>query len=99
MTDVPADPASRFLQRVERRARFLQTLFIAEMGVYLPADDDQRKRTITSLARMIARTSELPHIGPEVLQKAYEILNGHLEAMQKVLPHDVQYRNRVRRHW
>lgn len=99
MTDVPTDTASRFLQRVERRARFLQTLFIAEMGIYLPADDDQRKRAIQSLARMIARQSELPHLSPDILQQAYEILKGHLEAMQRVLPHDVQYRNRVRRHW
>lgn len=99
MTDVPTDPSSRFLHRVERRARFLETLFIAEMGVYLSPDSEQRKRTIEMLVRLIARQSELPQIKPEAFKQAFDILNRHLEAMQKVLPHDVQYRNRLRRTW
>ena len=99
MAVTPTDPSSRFLQRVERRARFLETLFIAEMGIYLPPDSDQRKRTIEMLTRLIARQSELPHITPEAFHHAYDILSRHLEAMQKVLPHDVQYRNRIRRAW
>lgn len=99
MTGTINDPTARFLQRVERRARFLKTLFTAELGVYLPSDDDQRKRTIQMLVRMIARQDELSLITPETLQQAYDILNGHLEAMQRLLPHDVQYRNRARRHW
>jgi hypothetical protein len=99
MTGTINDPTARFLERVERRARFLKTLFTAELGVYLPWDDDQRKRTIQMLVRMIARQDELSLITPETLQQAYDILNGHLEAMQRLLPHDVQYRNRARRHW
>lgn len=99
MADVPTDPSSRFLQRVQRRSRFLETLFIAEMGIYLSPDNDQRKRTIEMLVRLIARQSELPHIKPEAFKEAYEIISRHLEAMQRVLPHDVQYRNRLRRHW
>lgn len=99
MTDVPTDPSSRFLHRVERRARFLETLFIAEMGVYLSPDTEQRKRTIEMLVRLIARQSELPHITPAAFKQASEIMTRHLEAMQRVLPHDVQYRNRLRRTW
>jgi hypothetical protein len=93
------DPETRFLERVERRARFLKLLFIAELGIYLSPDEQQRKRTIEGLVRMIARQSELPHLRPEALNKGYEIVLGHLEAMQRVLPHDVQYRNRLRRNW
>lgn len=99
MTDVPNDPSSRFLYRVERRARFLETLFIAEIGVYLSPDTEQRTRTIEMLVRLIARQSELPHITPEAFRQAAEIMTRHLEAMQRVLPHDVQYRNRLRRTW
>lgn len=99
MAEIPTDPETRFLQRVERRARFLQTLFIAEMGVYLSPDEHQRRRTIESLVRMIARQSELPHLTPETLKRAYDMITPHLEGMQRVLPHDVQYRNRLRRNW
>ncbi len=95
----PSDPEKRFLDRIERRARFLKLLFIAELGVYLSPDELQRKRTIETLVRMTARQSELPHLRPETLKQAYEIVQSHLEAMQRVLPHDVQYRNRLRRHW
>lgn len=99
MAEPLTDPEARFLHRVERRASFLKTLFIAEMGIYLSPDDHQRKRTIESLVRMIARQSELPHLRPDTLRQAYEMFNVHLEGMQRVLPHDVQYRNRLRRNW
>ena len=95
----PSTPDSRFLERVERRARFLKTLFIAEMGIYLSPDEQQRKRTIEMLVRLIARQSELPHLKPSTLEEAYGIIREHLESMQRVLPHDVQYRNRIRRNW
>lgn len=99
MAEAPTDPQARFLQRVERRSGFLKMLFMAEMGVYLSPDEHQRKRTIESLVRMIARQSELPHLTPDTLSQAYQMVNVHLEGMQRVLPHDVQYRNRLRRNW
>lgn len=90
---------TRFLQRIERRAQFLKTLFIAEFGIYLSPDEGQRKRSIEALVRMMARQSELPHLKPETLNAATTMIRNHLESMQRVLPHDVQYRNRLRRDW
>lgn len=98
-SDQPNEIERRFLERIERRSRFLKALFIAELGVYLSPDEQQRKRTIEMLVRITARQSELAHIGPETMKRAEEIFTQHLEAMQRVLPHDVQYRNRIRRHW
>lgn len=89
----------RFIDRIERRMRFIETLFVAELGVYLPPDETQRKHVIQTLARLSARQNELPHIRPETMRCASEALATKLEAMQKLLPHDVQYRNRIRRSW
>lgn len=89
----------RFLERIERRARFLETLFVAELGVYLPPDESQRNHAIQTLARLSARQKELPYIRPEIMRRGGSILATKLEAMQKLLPHDVQYHNRIRRSW
>lgn len=99
MPDPHNDYEARFMQRIERRSQFLKLLFIAEFGIYLPPDETQRKRSIEALVRMMARQSELPHLRPETLRAGADIVRGHLEAMQRVLPHDVQYRNRLKRDW
>lgn len=99
MPELPVDPQARFLQRIERRARFLKTLLDAELGLYLSPDERQRKHAIEMLVRMTARQRELPHLTPEVLKQAFDIVRNHIEAMQAVLPHDVQYRNRLKRDW
>jgi hypothetical protein len=99
MPETLNDYETRFMQRIERRSQFLKLLFIAEFGIYLPSDETLRKRSIDALVRMMARQSELPHLRPETLRSASEIVRNHLEAMQRVLPHDVQYRNRLKRDW
>lgn len=99
MPEVPSDVQSVFLDRIERRVKILKTLLDAGLGVYQATEDQQRKRAIEQVVRLTARSSELPQLRPETLAKAYEIVAGHLDAMQKVLPHDVQYRNRVRKSW
>lgn len=99
MPDTHNDYETRFMQRIERRSQFLKLLFIAEFGIYLPPDETQRKRAIDALVRMMARQSELPHLKLETLRAASDIVRGHLEAMQRVLPYDVQYRNRFKRDW
>lgn len=99
MSDEHNEAEQRFLERIERRVEFFRTLFIAELGVYLPSDETQRKRAIDTLVRMTARQKELPHLSPAVLEQANRTLSRQLEAMQKLLPHDVQYRNRLRRPW
>jgi len=99
MPEVPSDVQSVFLDRIERRVKILKTLLDAGLGVYQATEEPQRKRAIEQVVRMTARSSELPQLRPETLAKAYEIVAGHLDAMQKVLPHDVQYRNRVRKSW
>ena len=91
---------NRFLERVERRSRFLRQLREAGLGVYLSPNEDQREKTIESLILICARQGELPRLRPEVIQRAARIMNLHIEKMQSVLPHDVQYRNRTRqRNW
>lgn len=99
MPEVPSDVQSVFLDRIERRVKILKTLLDAGLGVYQATEDQQRKRAIEQVVRLTARSSELPQLRPETLAKAYEIVAGHLDAMQKVLPHDVQYRNRMRKSW
>lgn len=99
MAEQPTDPAARFLDRIERRVKTLQTLAAAGLGVYLPADETKRERAIEQTVRLSARQSELGHLTPEILAQAYAIMRTHLEAGQRVLPHDVQYRNRIRQTW
>jgi hypothetical protein len=97
MADTPTDPRERFLNRIERRTRFLTTLKDCGLGLYLPAEEQKRKHAIDQLARMTARQSELPHLDAATLAEAAAILTTHIEAMQALLPHDVQYRSRIRR--
>lgn len=99
MSDQLNEAETRFMERIDRRVDFLKTLFTAELGIYLPPDEQQRKRAMELMVRMTARQKELPYIRPETLQKATRLLTDHVEAMQKILPNDVQYRNRVRKHW
>lgn len=99
MSDEHNEAEQRFLERIERRVEFFRTLFIAELAIYLPSDETQRRRAIDTLVRMTARQKELPHIRPAALKQATDTLCQQLEAMQKLLPHDVQYRNRLRRPW
>jgi hypothetical protein len=99
MTELASDTQAKFLQRIERRMRFLKTLQEAALGIYLPADEQQRKRAIDSVVRMTARQSELAQLTTDTLGRAAVMVRTQLDAMQQVLPHDVQYRNRVRRDW
>lgn len=90
---------SRFLERLERRAKFLVTMEHSGVGIFLPSEERQRARLIEGLARAIARPNELPLLTPETVRVATERLIALIESMQKHLPHDVQYRNRIRREW
>lgn len=99
MTAPANTPEGRFLNRVERRAAFLKMLSVAEFGIYLAPDPNQRKRSIDMLIRLIARQSELPHLSAETLAKAAEIFTHEMESMQKFLPHDVKYCNRLKKDW
>ena len=99
MPDVPNDPQSVFLDRVERRLKTLKTLLDAGLGVYLAAEEPVRRKAIEQFLRLTARSSELPILSQATLAQAYQLVNQHLEAMQRVLPHDVQYRNRLRKTW
>lgn len=95
----PEEAESRFRARVERRLKFLDTMLQCEVGVFLPADVAQRKNMIANLVRMTAHPRELPHLKPAVFDEMTKAITDRLESMQRVLPHDVQYRNRVRRDW
>lgn len=90
---------ARYLERLERRATFLLTIEHSGMAIFLPAEERQRSRLLESLARAIARPKELPMLSPETFKHAAARLGELIESMQKHLPHDVQYRNRIRRDW
>ena len=99
MGQLPSDFRDAFLDRIARRCKVLKVLTDAGLGVYMSADEQQRKRAIELVVRMTARQRELPHLTADTMARAYEIVHSHLEAMQKVLPHDVQYRSRIRKDW
>lgn len=87
---------SRFLDRIERRTRFLRQVHNAGLGIYLSPNEDVRKSTITSLVLLCTREGELPRIRPEIIERAAKIVASEAESMQPILPHDVQYRNRLK---
>lgn len=99
MPEAPRDPQHIFLDRIDRRVKILATLLEAGLGVYLPAEEPVRRKAIEQVVRLTARPTELPLLTPETLRTAYRIVETHLEAMQRTLPHDVQYRNRLRKNW
>lgn len=93
---LPEDPNERYKNRLERRLKVLELLEQAGLGIYLPPDAKQRKDAIDKLARLIARSRELPKLAPATLDQASTELQSRLERMQHQLPNDVQYRNRIR---
>ena len=95
----PEEIQERFLERLERRAKFLITIEHSGMAIYLPSEERQRARLVESLARAIARPNELPLLKPETIKQAIDRLTKLIDAMQHHLPHDVQFRNRIRRDW
>jgi len=99
MTELASDTQAKFLQRIERRMRFLKTLQDAGLGLYQSAEEQQRNRAVDVVVRMTARQSELPQLTGEALSRAAAMVRTQLDAMQQVLPHDVQYRNRIKRSW
>lgn len=90
---------ARYLERLERRAKFLITIEHSGLAIFLPSDERQRARIVESLARAVARPNELPQLSADTLKLATHRIGELLESMQKHLPHDVQYRNRIRREW
>jgi|SRR5690554_2511149 len=99
MSEPLNEAETRFMERIERRIEFLRTLVTAELGIYLPPDEKQRTRAIETVVRLTARQKELPYIRPHVMEKATQLIGAQIEGMQKLLPNDVQYRNRLRKHW
>jgi hypothetical protein len=99
MTDPESNATTQYVQRVERRIRFLKTLSDAGLGVYLPADEQARMHSFNQLARMTARQRELPKLSADDLARAAEAFRAQIDSMQSALPHDVQYKNRIRRNW
>lgn len=99
MSEQLNEAETRFMERIDRRIEFLRTMVSAELGIYLSPDEKQRIRAIETIVRMTARQKELPYIRPEIMEKATRTVSAHIEGMQKLLPNDVQYRNRLRKHW
>lgn len=99
MAEKPSSPQDAFLQRIDRRLRFLKSLQDCRLPVFLPPNEQQRKESIDKMVRAAARQSEIAHLDPATLAKATEAVRAQLEAMQAQLPHDVQYRNRIKRDW
>lgn len=95
----PEEARARYLLRIDGRLKFLGLLDRNELAIYLPGDEQMRKRQAKSLAKSLARPNELPLLPSELIDEAAQRLLKGLEQMQPRLPHDVQYKNRFRRDW
>ncbi|HLW05834.1 MAG TPA: hypothetical protein VKY38_09725 [Azoarcus sp.] len=99
MTEPLNEAEIRFLERIERRADFFRSLYDAGLALYLPADPELRSRTLDHFLRATARPKDQGAIRPETFEQAAAQILSIFEEMQKLLPTDVQYRNRLRRTW
>lgn len=99
MTEQDIIARTQYTDRVARRLRFLQTLKDVGLSLYLPTDEKARRRCYEQLARLTARQRELPLLEQDDLQRAADAFQQHIDSMQSQLPHDVQYKNRLRRNW
>jgi hypothetical protein len=90
---------NRFLSRVARRLKFFESVSDCGLAIFLPSDEKQRTRAIERMVRMMARPNEFELISPARLKDATEAITAGLDNMQRNLPHDVQYRNRMFRMW
>lgn len=89
----------RFLTRVARRLKFIESLRQCGLVVYLPADKDQRLSAAEKLARLTAHASEFPHLSDARIKDAAAALLEAMNQGQRLLPYDVQHENRIRREW
>lgn len=99
MTEPLNEAEIRFLKRIERRVDFFRLLHDAGLALYIPADPEQRSRTINHFLRATTRPKDQGSIRPQTFEQAAAQITSIFEEMQKLLPTDVQYRNRLRRTW
>ncbi|MDY0012149.1 MAG: hypothetical protein RBS40_04575 [Rhodocyclaceae bacterium] len=95
----PAEAETRFLARISRRLRFIEQLGQAGLAVYLPTEEEQRRKAVDHLVRFTAHANEIGLLPQERLKDAAAAVLAAMEEGQRHLPHDVQYRNRLKRAW
>lgn len=89
----------RFLSRIKRRLKFIDALAQCGLAVYLPPETELRTKAAEKLARLTAQAPEFPHLTDERIKDATAALLAALDEGQRLLPHDVQHLNRIRRGW
>jgi hypothetical protein len=95
----PSEAEQRFLARISRRLKFIEALGHCGLAVYLPPETEQRQKAVEKLVRLTAHAGEFPHLTDERIKDATAALIAAMEDGQRLLPHDVQYLNRIRRAW
>lgn len=95
----PTEAEQRFLARVARRLRFIESLGHSGLAVYLPPETEQRMKAAEKLVRLTAHAGEFPHLTEDRIKDATAAVLAAMEEGQRLLPHDVQHLNRIRRGW
>ena len=90
---------ARFMERIDRRLQFLDQLREAGLGVYLPPDKSKREQAVSALVQATIRGKERGMLNMRVIADAQAQVMQRLEAQQNLLPHDVQFKNRIRSSW
>lgn len=89
----------RFLARISRRLKFIEALSHCGLAVYLPPETELRQKAAEKLVRLTIQAPEFPHLTDDRIKDATAALLAAMEDGQRLLPHDVQFLNRIRRGW
>lgn len=95
----PTEAEQRFLSRISRRLKFIEALGHSGLAVYLPPETELRQKAAEKLVRLTAHAAEFPHLSEERIKDATAAVLAAMEEGQRLLPHDVQHLNRIRRGW
>lgn len=95
----PTEAERRFLARISRRLKFIEALSHCGLAVYLPPETELRQKAAEKLTRLTAQAPEFPHLTEDRIKDATAALLAAMEEGQRLLPHDVQFMNRIRRGW
>lgn len=95
----PSEAEQRFLARIARRLKFIEALGHAGLAVYLPPETELRLKAAEKLVRLTAHAAEFPHLTDDRIKDATAAVLAAMEEGQRLLPHDVQHLNRIRRGW
>ena len=95
----PSEAEQRFLARISRRIKLIESLSLSGLAIYLPPETDQRLKAAEKFVRLNTYAEEFPHLTDQQIKEVAAKVLAALEEGQRLLPHDVQHLNRIRRAW